>query len=466
LIKHLRASLASSDNYATNEIRAIYPDAAEFQERAAGMLVMPLSRLPRDYLVFFRREVARTVNWAGNPNKPVSVGPLGERLTPRKSFELWRETVTGQSVPWSPADLRIADGLRISLLEVILRLSDQTEGERRRAMQRQDLLIAELNHRVRNILSLIRGLINQSRDPNLTAVEFMDVVGSRIQALARAHDLITADQWGPALFSALIESEAGAYLDGGSARLIRIGPDVRLQPQAFNVLALVIHELITNSAKYGALVDRRGTVTVETRVDDSNNLIIDWRERGGPPVQAPTRRGFGSAVIERTIPYDLKGEAQIDYELAGVHAHFLIPGDFVRRVDKAAPQVDTAIKVAPEDLTIPGDVLLVEDNYIIALDAEDALRRLGAHEIRTAGNVNSALELIDERPPEFAVLDVNLGIETSFEIANRLLALGVPFAFMTGYGESESFPEELSHVPRIRKPFTHQTLAAVLGRRR
>ncbi len=212
--------------------------------------------------------MARTVNWAGDPHKPVTVGPLGERLTPRKSFELWRQTVTGQSVPWSQVDLRIANGLRISLLEVILRLSDQTEEERRRAMQRQDLLIAELNHRVRNILSLIRGLINQSRDPDLTSVEFMDVVGSRIQALARAHDLITADQWGPALFNALIESEAGAYLNGGSGRLQRIGPDVRLQPQAFNVLALVIHELITNSAKYGALIEKRGTVTIETRVDD------------------------------------------------------------------------------------------------------------------------------------------------------------------------------------------------------
>jgi CheY-like chemotaxis protein len=255
-------------------------------------------------------------------------------------------------------------------------------------------------------------------------------------------------------------------LNGGSARLVRIGPDVRLQPQAFNVLALVIHELITNSTKYGALIDKRGTVTIETRVDDSNNFLIDWRERGGPPVQAPTRRGFGSAVIERTIPYDLKGEAQIDYELGGVHARFLIPGDYVRRVDKTTAQPDTVTTIAPEDLLIPADVLLVEDNFIIALDAEDALRKVGAREVRTAGNVTAALELIDERTPEFAVLDVNLGIETSFEIANRLLALGVPFAFMTGYGENESFPYELAQVPRLRKPFTHQSLAAVLGRRR
>lgn len=465
LIEHIRTSVTASDNYATNEIRVAYPRASEFQERAAGMVVMPLSRQPRDYLVFFRREVARTVDWAGDPSKPVTPNPRDARLTPRRSFQLWRETVSSQSVPWSAADLRIANGLRISLLEVILRLSDQTEEERRRAMQRQDLLIAELNHRVRNILSLIRGLINQSHDPNLSSVQFMDVVGSRLQALARAHDLITADHWGPALFSALIESEAGAYLAGGATRVRLAGPDARLQPQAFNVVALVIHELITNSTKYGALSDLRGTVTIETRLDDADNLIIDWRERDGPPVQAPKRRGFGSAVIERTIPYDIKGEAQIDFEPAGVHARFLIPSNYVQRVAEAAAQPDTAVTLAPEELSIPQDILLVEDNLIIALDAEDALRKLGARDIRAASNVSAALDMIAERLPQFAVLDVNLGVETSFEVANRLLALGVPFAFMTGYGENESFPAGLAHVPRIRKPFTQQNLVAALGKR-
>ncbi|WP_129644867.1 HWE histidine kinase domain-containing protein [Peristeroidobacter agariperforans] len=465
LIEHVRTSVTPSGNYATNEIRAAYPLASKFQERAAGMLVMPLSRLPRDYLIFFRREVARTVNWAGDPNKPVTPDPQGDRLTPRKSFQLWRETVSGQSVPWSAADLRIASSLRISLLEVILRLSDQTEEERRRAMQRQDLLIAELNHRVRNILSLIRGLIHQSHDPNLSSVQFMDVVGARVQALARAHDLITADQWGPALFSALIESEAGAYL-GDAKRVQLAGPDARLQPQAFNVVALVIHELITNSSKYGALCSRPGTVTIETRLDESGNFIIDWRERGGPPVQAPKRRGFGSAVIERTIPYDINGEARIDFELAGVHARFLIPAEFVQAVDKAAPHRETAAAVAPDEVSMPQEVLLVEDNLIIALDAADALRKSGARDVRAASNVSAALRMIEERVPEFAVLDVNLGVESSFEVANRLSALGVAFAFMTGYGETESFPAELAHVPRIRKPFTQQSLAAVLKRRR
>lgn len=463
LIEHIRTSVATTANYSTNEIRATYSPGVEFQERASGMLVMPLSRLPRDYLVFFRREVARTVNWAGDPHKPVTVGPLGARLTPRKSFELWRETVMGQSVPWTSVDCRIADGLRVSLLEVILRLSDQTEEERRRAMQRQDLLIAELNHRVRNILGLIRGLINQSRDPSLSAAQFTELVSARIQAMARAHDLITADHWGPALLSALIESEAGAYLNGGANRLQLIGPDARLTPQAFSVLALVIHELVTNSAKYGALTDSRGSVIIATRIDASDNLIIDWRERGGPAVQAPKRRGFGSTVIERTIPYDLKGEARVDFALSGVHASFLIPAAYVHRIDKSVPAAATASPVEPEQMPMPDDILIVEDNFIIALDLEETLRTLGVRTVRAVSNVAAALAAIKESAPRFALLDVNLGVETSFEAASRLAALGVPFAFMTGYGENAPFPPELAHVPRVRKPFTHQSLTAVLS---
>ncbi len=154
-----------SEIYARHDIGAEYPDGRAFAERAAGMLVVPLSRPAGDYLVFFRKEVARAVNWAGDPSKPVTVGPLGARLTPRKSFELWKETVSGQAQHWLPVECRIAEALRVSLLEVILRLSRLTEAERRRAQERQELLIAELNHRVRNILSLIRGVITQSRDP-------------------------------------------------------------------------------------------------------------------------------------------------------------------------------------------------------------------------------------------------------------------------------------------------------------
>jgi light-regulated signal transduction histidine kinase (bacteriophytochrome) len=232
LVAFLDSKNISSEVYARHDIGAEFPSARAFAERSAGMLVVPLSRPSRDYLVFFRKEVARSVNWAGDPAKPVTIGPLGDRLTPRKSFHLWKETVRGQSQPWLPVECRIAEGLRVSLLEVILQLSALAQDERTRAQHRQELLIDELNHRVRNILSLIRGVITQSKDPSHTIDKFTEVVGGRIQALARAHDQITADKWGPASFASMLKAEAGAYLSNGADRVMLSGPDIQLEPQA------------------------------------------------------------------------------------------------------------------------------------------------------------------------------------------------------------------------------------------
>lgn len=463
LIDHLARS-DLSDVLACHEIAAAYPPARAFADRAAGMLVVPLSRPARDFLVFFRKEAARSVNWAGDPSKPVAVGPLGVRLTPRKSFELWRETVSGQSVPWQGVDVRIAESLRVSLLEVILRLSDITESERRRAQERQELLIAELNHRVRNILGLIRGVISQSRDPSLSVDAFTDVVGGRIQALARAHDQITADNWGPASFRGLVAAEAGAYLGGKATRVRLIGPEMLLEPQGFTTLALVVHELMTNSAKYGALSDSTGAIDIETRLDSRRNLHISWTERGGPPVKPPTRRGFGSTVIERSIPYDLKGEASVDYEVAGLRARFVVPAAYARPAPGTLAEAPA--EALPERNTdeLPKDVLIVEDNMIIALDAESSIVRAGIETVRVAASVAQAMKAIAARPPDFALLDINLGRETSFAVAEHLDALGIPFVFTTGYGEDIAFPPKLLGVPRIRKPYTGDALLTAMRR--
>jgi light-regulated signal transduction histidine kinase (bacteriophytochrome)/CheY-like chemotaxis protein len=453
-----------SEVYGAYEIAAEHPAATTFADRAAGMLVVPLSRPPRDYLVFFRKEVARSVSWAGDPSKPVTVGPLGERLTPRKSFELWKETVRGQSLPWTPVEIRIAEALRVSLLEVILRLTDLTEVERQRAQQRQELLIAELNHRVRNILALIRGVIAQSRDSADSVESFTRIVGGRIQALARAHDQITADNWGPASFRMLVTAEAGAYLGGKADRVLVRGPEILVEPEAFTTIALVIHELITNSAKYGALSDSRGAVDIDVEMGVAGLLQLRWSERGGPPVKAPTRRGFGSTVIERSIIHDLKGDAKVDFALAGLRAEFTIPARFIR-LPAVTPGGEAQIPAESETTgAVPRDVLLVEDNLIIALDTEDILRRLGVRDVRTASSVGEALRHIAERGPDFALLDVNLGSETSFEIATRLQELQVPFAFATGYGEQAAFPDAFAAERKLRKPYTIEVLRdAILG---
>jgi CheY-like chemotaxis protein len=112
--------------------------------------------------------------------------------------------------------------------------------------------------------------------------------------------------------------------------------------------------------------------------------------------------------------------------------------------------------------SVPHDVLLVEDMMIIALDAEDMMRQLGVATVRITSNVSQALKEIAERPPDFALLDVNLGDETSFEIADRLSELNIRFAFATGYGDDLAFPPALGVAPKLRKPYTSQSIKDVL----
>jgi CheY-like chemotaxis protein len=120
-------------------------------------------------------------------------------------------------------------------------------------------------------------------------------------------------------------------------------------------------------------------------------------------------------------------------------------------------------EAVPASAALPGDVLIVEDNMIIALDAEAMLREGGVASVRLASGVAVALAMIAERPPAFVLLDVNLGGETSFEFARSLLALEIPFAFMTGYGEHLAFPPEFADVCKVRKPFTPELLLSAIG---
>ena len=449
---------------ASAEIAKIYASGKAFRDRAAGFLAIPISRTPRDCLIFFRREVLRSVTWAGDPNKTYDEGPNGPRLTPRKSFELWQETVAGQSKPWSAADIRIAESLRVTLLEVILQLSDLAARERRGAQERQELMIAELNHRVRNILSLVRALVAQSKDTATSVEEFAGVLGGRVQALARAHDQITNLNWAPVALRTLVESEAGAYLGARAGRVKMGGPDVALDPKAFATLALVVHEMMTNSAKYGALADSTGQVEVVWRLDPNSSLEIEWKESGGPPVQPPSRRGFGTTIIERSVPFDLKGEAEIRFDLLGVQAKFVIPPNFVELMPSIA---GAAMRMEEQQSTRPrisDTALIVEDNLIIAMAAEVILLDLGAHHVDTAASVDQALRSIERTRPSFALLDLNLGNESSIKVAQKLKEIGVPFIFATGYGERAPIPEQLASAPVVQKPYTLEVVENALGK--
>ena len=467
IIRALGAT-AAGKVFATDCIADLVPGASVFASQVAGMLAIPISRTPRDYVVLFRAERIRTVRWAGDPHKPVEYGPNGPRLTPRKSFDEWKELVESRSEPFTSSQVRVAETLRATLIEVVLRLADEASIERKAASERQELLIAELNHRVRNILSLIRGLIRQSKPGEGSSMEdFVATIDGRIHSLARAHNQITDDHWGPAPLCSLIDAELAAYVSSDRERVRTSGPPICLNPQAYSTMALVVHELATNSAKYGSLSATGGDIDFSWHRNDDGDLILDWRESGGPPVKPPTRKGFGSTIIEHSVPYDLGGKAKIHFEEAGFSASFCVPAHHVVEVSELAEprarslrsaQVATSPVDADPVLLAGKRVLLVEDSLIIALDADDILRRLGAADVFTDGTVRGSIGLLESEPPDLAILDINLGDHNSFPIADRLLELGIPFMFATGYGEQAKLPDEHRGRTVLQKPYTLATM--------
>lgn len=454
---------------ASEALADIIPAARPFAGTVAGALILPISRSPHDYLALWRKPLDQVVRWGGDPVKPVS--SANGRLQPRGSFDEWRETVRGKAEEWSEDAIIIAEGLRITLLEVVLRMTDEVARERKRAQEQQELLIAELNHRVRNILNLIRSLVSQSRNDADSVSSFAKIIGGRISALASAHDNITRQNWNPAPLSALFESEFEAYVSGKTDRFALNGKEVLITPEAYTVMALVVHELVTNSAKYGSLCDSKGGVEIETARLANGDLSIQWREFGGPPVTPPSSRGFGSTIIERSIPFELKGEADLRFKLTGVEADFTIPARYVvldesgDRETMTEPTNNgeerlTAAQAQPD--ARPGDVLVIEDNMIIALETEDNLKRLGVRSIRVESGCNGALSAIAAQRPDFAIVDFNLGNESSMPVIRELAKLGVGFVLATGYSEMDASLEQLGAAGIVRKPYGSEDIERAL----
>lgn len=462
---------AAGKVFATDQISRLEPSFNVEHEEVAGMLALPISRKPRDYVILFRGERTRSVRWAGDPHKPASFGPNGPRLTPRQSFEEWKETVVGRSRPFTASEQRVAETLRATLIEVVLRMTDEASAERQLASERQEVLIAELNHRVRNILSLIRGLIRQSMPPpGATLEDFVGLVDGRIHSLARAHNQITQDNWSPAPLHALIAAEAAAFLQAKSERVRTRGDTVLLNPQAYSALALVMHELVTNSVKYGAL-SKDGTVDLSWAIGDDGSLTIDWVESGGPTVGPPKRKGFGSTIIEHSVPYDLGGTASIEFAPDGVRASFCVPSRHVADlsayrgspVDLPQLSIPSLPAQAVEKVLAGRNVLLVEDSLIIALDAEDILKRLGAAKVVAEASVAGAIAAIEPEQIDFAILDINLGDQFSFPIASELARHGISFLFATGYGEQAKMPPEHRARLVLQKPYTLGSMSRGIG---
>ena len=448
--------------YATHRLAHEWPEAAAFAPLAAGVLALPLSQRPRDYLVFFRREEIEIVNWGGDPHKVYASGPNGDRLSPRKSFEIWKETVHLQSTPWTPNERQIAESARVHLLEIMMRHSETLANERRVAQVRQKTLNEELNHRVKNILALIKSLVNQDIGGSREVAAFASTLKGRIVALSNAHDQVVRSDGGGRLAD-LLRAELSPYAVPGRDIAI-VGPDLSLDARAYSVMALVLHELATNAAKYGPLSTPTGALSARWGLTGAGDCELLWRESLGPPVAPPSRTGFGTSLIRRSVPFDLGGESDIDYAPDGLKARLLIPARFFEDRSSQLPHASAGASLAASPaMPLAGlRILLVEDQFVIALDAEGLLKAAGAAHIEIAATTAEAERILSARRPDVAVLDVNLGRATSMPVAHKLADLGVPFIFATGYGDGQMISGSLPPVPVVRKPYDTNALVAAI----
>lgn len=297
-----------------------YPPARDHTATACGLLAVSLSRGARDFVLWFRTERVRTVTWAGDPHKPAEPGPTGERLSPRKSFAAWTEEVRGRAVPWDEVEVEAARAFRVMLLETVLLQSDLARRERESAEARQNLLMAELDHRVKNTLANIQSLVRQTKVGRASLEEYATALESRIRAMAQAHSLLSEARWAGATLRRLLEEELAPYRQIGNDRCRLDGDDFMVAPDSALPLSLVVHELTTNEVKYGALSVPQGRLVVQWTIDRARDaFVLEWTERGGPVVPAsPNRRGFGSIVIERSVEYELKGTAELEFAPEGL----------------------------------------------------------------------------------------------------------------------------------------------------
>ena len=451
--------------FATDEVERACPGAVAPERGIGGFLAIPLRRAPAEYVLLLRHEVTRNLVWAGPPDKSLSADGA---ISPRRSFAAWQEAVRGHCRAWGTGDLRAAEVLRVTLLELALRQSTERGGRDQLRSQRQEVLIAELNHRLRNVFGLVTGLVHQATQEAPAGVAaFAQEMAGRIAALARANDLLTqtaGPQAAPDL-RRLIRDEAGAYGGTGGGRVRLHGVNAVLRPQAQTTMALVLHELVTNAAKYGALSQPGGLVDVCLTEAPDGGLRLAWTESGGPQVSTPRRMGFGSTLLGRAVPYELGGEAEVAHPPTGLTARFTIPQRHVQAILAAGDEatVPKAASVAAVR-RFTGRGLVVEDNLLIAMNAAEALRALGAADVVVVGNIDAALDRIAAEQFDLAILDLDLGGTLSTPVAEALRGAGVPFLLATGYDEAAGDePAALRGAPRLKKPYSNDAIAQALA---
>lgn len=199
-------------------------------------------------------------------------------------------------------------------------------SERREASRRQELLIGELNHRAKNLLGVVAGIAHQTARASTTIDEFSTAFSGRLGSLGKAHEILTAAVWERSSLGTLVSELLAAYGRGPAPQLTIAGPEVLLSPRQLLSISMIIHELLTNAIKYGALAQADGRIALTwSRVAEM--LDFAWEESGVTVSGPPTRRGFGSRMIEISVGHDLRGSSSTEWHPDGMRFTMSFPID-------------------------------------------------------------------------------------------------------------------------------------------
>ena len=332
--------------------------------------------------------------------------------------------------------------------------------ERKRAEERQILLAEEVDHRARNVVAVVQSIMRLTSADSID--DYIRALDGRIGALSNAHRLLAGSRWEGADLTRLVDEEFAPYRAGGKERVLSRGPAVVLPPATAQTIALALHELATNAAKYGALSIESGRVNLSWRVD-AGKLEILWEESYGPRISPPNRRGYGSRAIVAGIERQLGGVVKFDWQASGLRCTLSVPHDPGRDAPRPLPvqQPDGApasiITVDPDDRR----VLLVEDEPLVSMMLADMLLAFGHKVDGPYSRFSDAILAAKSNNLQAGILDVNLGGEKTYAVADILANRKIPFAFVTGYGP-DSILTEFSHAPVLQKPIEAAKLHALL----
>ncbi len=211
--------------------------------------------------------------------------------------------------------IKLGDGCAVSFKKIT---------ERKQAEQRTTLLMNELNHRVKNTLATVQSMASQTAFTVDDISDFSRKFEPRLRSIAGAHDILLASKTGHASLKSIIDGQLRPYVAIDSNRLKLDGKNIMLDDQASSALGLVLHELVTNACKYGALSNEKGYISVRWK-KVPGYVKINWEETDGPYVSSPTKKGFGSTLIEQSLKYSLNGDVSLKYNPTGLEVEIYLP---------------------------------------------------------------------------------------------------------------------------------------------